>query len=90
MLLVLNGVAAEIALRCPSAVTIVAAHMNGYAAIPPVSQAQDRVDQLAKESEEKPEPFIADDIRMQGLMYASAGAAASLPRVVPDRTGFIC
>jgi hypothetical protein len=89
-LLVLNGVATVIALRCPSAVTIAAAYINGYAPIPPVSPAQDHPDRMAKESEKKPEPFIADDIRMQGLMYASAEAAASLPRAVPDRTGFIC
>lgn len=88
-LLALNGIAAEIALRCPWAVTTAADYLNGYAATPPVAQAQDRPDRLTQESEEKPEPFIADDIRMPGLTYVSARVATSLPHAVPERTAFI-
>jgi len=88
-LLVLLGIAAAIALRHPSSVAIAATYLYGPEADASGAAAQDRRAQPAGAGN-KPEPFIADDIRMQGLSYAAAVIATPLPRPIPEPSAGYC
>lgn len=88
--LALTGGAALVALRYPWALANAAACINGSPAVAAAFQARYSREQPAKEIREKPEPFIADDIRIEGFRYASAGVAGSMPRSVPARDELTC
>ena len=79
-MLALLGIAAGIAIRLPWALENTSTYADASPAISSGSPAQDRHHQPEEAIEETSEPFIADDIRTEVLMYASAGITTSIPR----------
>jgi hypothetical protein len=84
-LLALAGSAAAVTLQFPWVLASTAAYVNGSAPVHAGSREQDRRDAPASGSEEKPQPFIADDIRIEGMRYVASGIAAPVPGSNPDR-----
>jgi len=83
-LFALAGSAAAVTLHFPWVLASAAAYVNGSAATHAGTREQDRCDAPAAGTEEKPEPFIADDIRIEGMRYVASGIAAPLPGSHPD------
>ena len=86
-MVVLTGAAAGIVIGFPQALEIIAAQASAASAA--YVTAPERHAQAASGHEEEvKEPFFADDIRRQGVMYASAAAtAASAGRSDPQPSG---
>lgn len=71
-ILALAGAASAIVIGFPQALEIVAAQANAAVAPPEDAQPAEAGRQLAGERGEENEPFVADDIRPQGTLYAGA------------------
>lgn len=71
-LLVVLAAAAFIALSMPQAPEIAAVHAYASTAILTDREPKEEEDQAPEAAEEKPEPFIVDDVRTEGVMYAFA------------------
>lgn len=70
--LVLLAAAALIAIGMPQALEIAASHAHASTAIVTDREPKDEEDEAPEAAEEKTEPFIADDVRTEGVMYAFA------------------
>jgi hypothetical protein len=88
--LALLGIAAGIAIRFPWALENATTYADASPAISSGSPAPDQRHQPEDAIEETSEPFIADDIRTEGLMYASAGITTSIPRSTSNPSRLIC
>lgn len=71
-LLVMLAAAALIAISMPQVLEIAANHANASTAILTDREPKDEEDQAPEAAEEKTEPFIVDDVRTEGVMYAFA------------------
>jgi hypothetical protein len=86
-MVVLTGAAAGIVIGFPQALEIVAAQASA-AAVADVTAPERHAQAAGEDEEEVKEPFFGDDIRREGVMYASAAAmAAPAGRSEPQQSG---
>lgn len=88
--LALMGAAAGIAVGFPCALEIVATQASAHAAVSSDPQTGNARARPPEEIEEEVAPFVADDIRVEGLMHASAGTAGAADRSAPEASGANC
>ena len=89
-MLALIGAAAAVSIEFPWVLESAAIRSEAFPATAAGPQGQENRHQPPEEIKEKPEPFIADDVRTEGRMYASVGFTTSIPRSNLDPSGFIC
>jgi hypothetical protein len=80
----LMALAAGIAIAFPPALELVASQAIASTAVDPACYSQDRRSHLEDENEEEDEPFVADDIRNEGLIPAAAATTGSVDRSAPE------